>query len=73
MSDVVLKRKVAEATQRIVKSSRPDIEGLGVLCGALGDLLGAWTGQRVRVLICADDQSEAVDMTKAPSSTAGTH
>ena len=66
MNDVVLKRKVAEATQRIVTSSAPDVECLGLLCGALGDLLGAWTGQRVRVLICADDQSDAVDMTKAP-------
>lgn len=66
MNDVVLKRKVSEATQRLVKSSQPDVEGLGLLCGALGDLLGAWTGQRVRVLICADDQSDAVDMVKAP-------
>lgn len=47
MSDVVLKRKAAEAMQRIVKSSRPDIEGIGLLCEALDDLLGAWTGKRV--------------------------
>lgn len=66
MNDVVLKRKVATATQRIVKNSQPDLEGLALLCGALGDLLGAWTGQRVRVLICADDHSEAVDMVKGP-------
>lgn len=68
-AEVAIKRRVAEAAHRIVKSSRPDVEGLGVLCGALGDLLGAWTGQRVRVLICADDQSEHIDMTKAPQRT----
>lgn len=57
MSDVVLKRKAAEAMQRIVKSSRPDIEGIGLLCEALDDLLGAWTGKRVRVQICANGQA----------------
>lgn len=66
MNDIALKRRAALAMQRITKHSGPDVEGFGLLCGALGDLLGAWTGQRVRVLICADDQSEAVDMTKAP-------
>lgn len=66
MSDVILKRKVGEATQRIMKNAPPDVEGVGLLCAALGDLLGQWTGQRVRILIFADDQSDAIDMVKTP-------
>lgn len=67
MNDVQLKRKLAAATQRVVKARGADVQGLGLVCSALGDLLGAWTGQEVRVLICAEGQSEAVDMIKQPS------
>jgi len=67
MSDIALRRKVAEATNRVVKARGIDVEGLGEVCAALGDLLGAWTGQEVRILIHAESQSEGIDMSKRAS------
>jgi len=48
----------------VVKARGADVEGLGFACAALGDLLGAWTGQEVRILIHAESQSEGIDMSK---------
>lgn len=73
MSDIILKRQLAEATQRVVKSRGPDVEGFGLICATLGELLGQWTGQEVRILICAEGQSEAIDMTKKPEISAQEH
>lgn len=64
MSDIALKRKVAEAANRVVKARGADVEGLGLACAALGDLLGSWTGQEVRILIHAESQGDGVDMSK---------
>lgn len=71
MNDIAMKRKLADATQRLVKGRGADIEGVGAVCSALGDLLGAWTGQEVRILICAEGQSEAIDMSKKPAPPLG--
>jgi len=73
MSDISLKRQLAEATRRVVNGRGPDVEGFGLICAALGELLGQWTGQEVRILICAEGQSEAVDMTKKPGNAAKEH
>lgn len=64
MNDVVLKRELAEATQRIVKSRDPNFPAVAGVLNALGDLLSAWTGEAVRVQITAEGQAEALDMTK---------
>lgn len=67
MNDVVIKRGLAEATQRIVKSRDPNIPAVAGVLNALGDLLSAWTGENVRVQVTAEGQTDAVDMIKPKS------
>jgi len=64
MNEVVIKRELAEATQRIVKSRDPNMPAFANVLNALGDLLSAWTGETVRVQVTAEGQTEAVDMVK---------
>lgn len=64
MNDVVIKRELAEATQRIVKSRDPNMPAVANVLNALGDLLSVWTGETVRVQVTAEGQPEAVDMVK---------
>ena len=64
MSDVVIKRELAEATQRIVKSRDPNMPAVANLLNSLGDLLSVWTGETVRVQVSAEGQQESVDMVK---------
>jgi hypothetical protein len=64
MNEVVIKRELAEATQRIVKSRDPNMPAVANVLNALGDLLSAWTGETVRVQVTAEGQTEAVDMVK---------
>lgn len=64
MIDVVTKRELADATQRIVKSSEPNMPAVASLLNALGDLLSVWTGETVRVKMTAEGQTETLDMTK---------
>ena len=64
MNEVVIKRELAEATQRIVKSRDPNMPAVANVLNALGDLLSAWTGETVRVQVTAEGQPEAVDMVK---------
>jgi hypothetical protein len=73
MNEIVLKRRLSEATQRVVKCREADMEGLGLVVSAIGDLLGVWTGQKVRIQITAEGQSEAVDMVKQPGDGATQH
>jgi len=64
MNDVVIKRELAEATQRIVKSRDPNMPAVAGVLNALGNLLSEWTGETVRVQVTAEGQTEAIDMTK---------
>ena len=64
MNEVVIKRELAEATQRIAKSRDPNMPAFANVLNALGDLLSAWTGDTVRVQVTAEGQTEAVDMVK---------
>ena len=64
MSDVVVKRELAEATQRILKSRDPNMPAVANLLNSLGYLLSIWTGETVRVQVSAEGQQESVDMVK---------
>jgi hypothetical protein len=64
MNDVVMRRKLAEATSSIVKSREPNMQAVAGALDALGDLLSAWTGETVRVRVTVEGHPEAVDMVK---------
>ena len=66
MNEIVLKRKLAESVQLIVKSNAPHLEGIGGAIDALGSLLSYWTGKEVRVRLYAKGEEEGLDMTKSP-------
>ena len=66
MNEIVLKRKLAESVQLIVKSSAPHMAGIGGTIDALGSLLSLWTGKEVRVTLSAKGESESLDMVKSP-------
>lgn len=66
MSAVIpIKRRLADATQRIIKARDPDLQAFANALAALGDLLGEWSGETVTVRVEAAGHPEAVlDMTK---------
>ena len=69
VSEVATKRKLLEQANLLVKTN--DATTTFVACAALLDALGAlmseWTGEVVRVVMTADGQPDALDMTKQPS------
>ena len=75
MSDIALRRKLLEQAQLMVRTNNPEVcmQQFSGLLNTLGDLLGAWTGEKVRVHITAAGQGESVDMQKAPESAATAH
>lgn len=69
MNEIVVKRRLAEATQKLVKCNDPasGMAHMAGVLGALGDLLSGWTGEVVRVSVTAEGQPEALTMTKPPA------
>ena len=62
MTEIEIKRKLMESCQRLVKANSTVLQltEYAQTVGLLGDLLGAWTGEKVSLQITADGQTEGV-------------
>ena len=76
MNEVVIRRRVAETTQKLVKGSTDPaltLKNFAEVLAALGDLMSEWTGEVVRVRVTAEGQPDMVDMVKRPAGTGEFH
>lgn len=76
MSEVVIRRRVAEATQRLVKGTTDPaltLANFAAVLDALGALMSEWTGEVVRVRVTAEGQPDMVDMVKLPDGAGKPH
>lgn len=75
MSEIVAKRTLLEQANLLVKTN--DATATLVACAAvldaLGTLMSIWTGEKVRIRMTAEGQTEELDMVKHPGQPSAQH
>lgn len=72
MSDIETRRKLVDQAQFMARANSPEakMRSLAAMLNTLGELVGAWTGEQVRIQVTAVGQTESVDVVNRPPPTA---